>query len=475
MVAVALALRLVVMAFVYRNRLDPARDHWTFGWETGRVARSLAAGRGFSSPYPEPTGPTTLVPPTYTYLVAGVFQVLGTYTPASAIAMLTLNDVFSAFTVLPIFFSARRVFGLRAARWAGWIWAFFPWAVVLANDTVWDTTLTTLLLGLLVLATLGLERSTRRSAWLGYGALWGIAALTDPAVLSTLPFLGAWVWLRHWRRGENCTGAATAAFLLFLAAVAPWIWRCSRTYGRFVAFRGGVGLEVLVGNSDDSTLPSNFAVLPGDNPAEMEKVKRLGEPVYMAEKQREAMEVIAHRPLRFARLTLRRALYTWTGVWNLPMHWSLDGVGLPNALLYSFVSLLALAGLYRATLDRPEGAIALAIPLIFFPVVYYLTHSDVRYRHPIDPEVVIFAAAGAMTLFESWRQRTFIRTRQATRPVAVGGQLTYSSGRCPCPAPLQAPRSVWARPPTTLRPGLHSQRRVPLASERRRLPPAACA
>jgi 4-amino-4-deoxy-L-arabinose transferase-like glycosyltransferase len=398
MVIAALALRLAVMGFVYTDRLDPARDHWTFGWETGRVARSIAAGQGFSSPYPEPTGPTALIPPAYTYLVAGVFKLFGIYSPSSALVMLTLNNLFSSLTCLPIFFIARRVFGLRAAVWAGWIWAFFPYALALANITVWDTTLTTLLLSLVVLATLSLERSTSVSAWLGYGALWGIAALTDPAVLSTLPFLGAWVWLRHRRRGENCTGVAVAASLVFLVAIAPWIWRSSRVYGRFVAFRGGVGLEVLVGNSDNSSTPSNFKVLPGDNPEEMEKVKRLGEPAYMAEKQREAMEVIARRPLRFAGLTLRRTLYTWTGLWDFPPRWSLDGAGLPNALMYSFVSLLALAGLYRAIRDRRDGAIALVIPLIVFPVAYYLTHSDVRYRHPIDPEVVVFMAYGAIAL-----------------------------------------------------------------------------
>ena len=173
MVLAALALRLVVMGFFYNDRLDPARDHWTFGWETARVARSIASGEGFSSPYPEPTGPTTLIPPAYTYLVAGVFKLFGIYTPASALVMLTLNNLFSSLTCLPIFFIARRVFGLSAAVRAGWIWAFFPYAVALANATVWETTLTTLLFSLLVLATLRLERSTSLSAWLGYGALWG--------------------------------------------------------------------------------------------------------------------------------------------------------------------------------------------------------------------------------------------------------------------------------------------------------------
>ena len=268
--------------------------------------------------------------------------------------MLTLNNLFSSLTCLPIFFIARRVFGLATAVWAGWIWVAFPYALALANITVWETTLTTLLLSLLVLATLHLERSTRLRAWLGYGALWSRCA-HEPGRPFHAAFLGAWVWLRHWRRGENCTGVAAAASLVFFVAIAPWIWRCSQVYGRFVAFRGSAGLEVLVGNSDDTSVPSNFKVLPGDNPVEMENVKRLGEPAYMAVKQREAREVIARRPLRYAGLTLRRILYTWTSVWDFPPRWRLDDAGLPNALMYSFISLMAFAGLYRAIQDRPDG------------------------------------------------------------------------------------------------------------------------
>jgi 4-amino-4-deoxy-L-arabinose transferase-like glycosyltransferase len=404
MVIAALALRLVVMAFVYTDRLDPARDHWTFGWETARVAQSIAAGQGFSSPYPEPTGPTTLIPPAYTYLVAGVFKLFGIYTPASALVMLTLNNLFSSLTCLPVFFITRRVFGLSTAVRAGWIWAFFPYALALADATVWDTTLTTLLFSLVVLVTLRLERSTSPGAWLGYGALWGIAALTNPAVLSTFPFLSAWVWFRHRRRGENCTAVAIAASLVLLVAIAPWIWRSSRTYGRFVALRGGVGLEVVVGNSDDTSNVLNTHLLPGENPAEMEKLKRLGEPAYMAEKQREAIEVITRRPLRFAGLTLRRILHTWTALWDFPPRWRLDESGLPNVLTYSFVSLLAFAGVYRAIRDRRDGAIPLLLPLIFLPVAYYLTHSEARYRHPIDPVVVAFMAYGA-TAFRNYPER----------------------------------------------------------------------
>src|SRR5262249_7289336 len=158
-----------------------------FGWETARVARSIATGQGFSSPYHEPTGPTALLPPVYVYLVAGAFRLFGIYTPASALAMLTLNGLFSSLTCLPVFFIARRVFGQRVALRAGWAWAFYPYAIVLSSATVWEVTMGPLFFSLIILATLSLASSASQAAWLGYGALWGVVALTNPAVLSTLP------------------------------------------------------------------------------------------------------------------------------------------------------------------------------------------------------------------------------------------------------------------------------------------------
>jgi len=425
MVVTALALRLLVMGFVYKMQLDPAQDHWTFGWENGRVARSIVTGRGFSSPYPEPSGPTALMPPLYAYLLAGVFKLFGIYTMTSALVILTLNNIFSSLTCLPIFWIARRVFGLRVAAWAGWTWAFFPYAVFLSNRWIWETILTMLLLTLLALMTLHLDRSPSLIAWAGYGVLWGLAALSNPATLSTLPFLGAWIWLRHWRRGRNCTGSAFVASLIFLMVITPWIWNSSRNYGRFVAFRNNFGLEFLSGNTGDGSNPAWVNDLPDENPAEMKKVQRMGEPAYLAEKQQQAKEWIGRHRLRFAELTLRRMLYNWTGFWSLRPLWTLGGTGLPHIFTYSLVSFLAFAGLGIAVRNGRDGAVPLAILLICFPVVYYITHLDERFRHPIDPIVVILAAFGAIQFRRQWARMAW--ERQDTSLSAMGLQILAPS------------------------------------------------
>ena len=396
MVIAAMAIRLLVMAFVYSFRLDPTLDHDAFGGEVGRVARSIVTGHGFSSPYPLPTGPTAIIPPVYTYFVAGVFKLFGVYTAASDIVILTLNNLVSSLTCLPVFLIARRVFGPSVAIWSGWIWAFFPYAIALSNEWIWETSLTTFLLTSLVLYTLLLERSKGLLAWIGYGLLWAFAALTNPSMLGVLPFLGIWIWLRHWRRGDNCASGVCLASLIFLAAVTPWVWRCSEAFGRFVPLRSGLGSHFLAGNSGDMRTPLNLNALPANNPDELRKVQLDGEPLYMAEKQREAEDFVEQHPLRFADLTLRRVLYTWTNFWDFHARWTADETGLPHILLYTSLSLLTFFGLALAIRNGLDGVAPLAILLIFFPLVYYATYSDFRYRAAIDPIVVIFAAYGGI-------------------------------------------------------------------------------
>ncbi len=140
MVLVALAVRLAVIPFLYHEWMDPfVLEHWAFGL----IARSLASGHGFGSPFAD-TGLSALLPPVYAYLLAAIFKVFGIETRASVLAALSLNSLFSALTCIPVFLLARRAFGRRVAKWAGWGWAFSPYGVYYGADWAWSTCLVTL-------------------------------------------------------------------------------------------------------------------------------------------------------------------------------------------------------------------------------------------------------------------------------------------------------------------------------------------
>ncbi len=213
-----------------------------------------------------------------------------------------------------------------------------------------------------------------------------------------LPFLGLWIVYRQWQRGANCIGMAAVASLAFALAVTPWLWRDAGIYGRFVPFRSNMGMDFLVGNSDDTSTPHNLNTLPSMNDAELRHFQKIGEPAYMAEKQHEAREFIANHPGRFIWQSLRRVLFTWTGWWNIQAGWALDDTGYPFILTNTVLSFLAFVGLIRAFRHRVEYAFPLAVVVVCFPMLYYATHPDIRFRHPIDPIIVMFIVYAVVSL-----------------------------------------------------------------------------
>ena len=200
MVWVGLIARELAIFIGHTYRISKLEGSFGFGWETGRIARSIASGQGFSSPFQDATGPTAWLAPIYPYLLAGVFKAFGVYTTRSAIVILTINSIFSALTIIPVFYIARRTFGPRAARWTGWLAALFPYAWYWAIKWAWETSLATLLLACVFLLSLQMaginwieknqvELSPRSSMpqWLWFGLLWGLIALTNPSLLSWQP------------------------------------------------------------------------------------------------------------------------------------------------------------------------------------------------------------------------------------------------------------------------------------------------
>ena len=66
---------------------------------------------------------------------------------------------------------------------------------------------------------------------------------------------------------------------------------------------------------------------------------------------------------------------------------------------------MAFAGMIMAIRNGREEAIPLAFLPIFLPALYYLTHSDMGFRHPIDPVLTIFAAYALDTIVAGKQQQ----------------------------------------------------------------------
>ena len=376
-----------------------------FHQETGNIAYSLAMGKGFSSPFGRDTGPTAWVAPVYPVLIAGIFRIFGVETIRSFFAATSMNILFSAATCLPIFYAGKRIAGPHTADAAGtaaaaaWFWVLFPNAVIFPFEWIWDTSLTALLAATLLWATLELAESPRLPRlhclidWGAYGLLWGFALLTNPSLGSLLPFLLGWAAYRAAKRGAGLRAPALAAACVVLCC-APWTIRNYRAFHRFIPLRSNLGVELYVGNNDNYGPHPPVWPFSITREREIFRFYRVGESAFMQEEMRKALHFMAANPGIELRLTWDRVVAFWLGT-PAPFSdfLSADSLLLRAVSVCGFLLLLGtVAGLALLGLTASQFIFPVASFVLFFPLVYYLAHASLRFRHPLDPILVLLSA-----------------------------------------------------------------------------------
>ncbi|MGO9325400.1 MAG: hypothetical protein ACLP07_12640 [Terracidiphilus sp.] len=405
--AVALAIRLVVVFFTYRDLPDADKHYEAFGWEMGWIARALATGHGFSSPYWPWSGPTAIMSPLYPGLLSLVFRLFGVYSLTSAFVILTINSVLSALTCIPVYFSAKYALGLRAAKISAWAWALYPFAIYFSAGRVWEYALTSLLFTTCFCIAQRIHLSAAPWTWIGFGALYGITAHSNASIMSTLPFLlGFALWQAH-KAGKPWVLNGALTMLTFFAVLTPWTLRNYHALGVIVPIRDNIWLELYAddfGNApNDRTSPPTCdgRPYPASSPVEMKKYLTMGEIPYLAEKRAMSFDDLKNHP-HYAFLvikTLRRIVYYWTGFWSFSAQELHDQPATPGTVFYvSTVTLFMLLGIRRLWLTNRSAAIPYLLLIGVFPITYYLTHPMMDYRQPLEPAVVVLGVAGALAL-----------------------------------------------------------------------------
>ena len=392
-VVVAFVVRMVLLRSEFKQIALALRDI-PFGYEVGSVAAAIASGRGFSSPlHAIQTGATAWFVPIYPYLLAGIFKLCGIYSYKSNLVIHTVDVAFSALTCWPIYDIGRTAFGKRTGIAAAWVWVALPTSLFFSIVWIWDTTLAAFWMAILMAVTLRLRGSPRLRSWIGYGVLWAVGAMINPSIVTVLPVLGLWaIWPLRQNLAQVVKLAAAASAIFFLC-ISPWVLRNFVVFHQFIPLRSNFGLELWLGNNPavpDSWTPD---LHPNDNPAEAAKYAQMTEIPYMQEKQREGFAFMRTHPADATRFIVHRFVNNWVGLWESPLEfWS--KADLTARLTISsncLFALLALFGTLLASRVRNEAATPFALVLLVFPILFYLTHTSLRYRFPIDPLMEVLA------------------------------------------------------------------------------------
>ncbi|HEY6945964.1 MAG TPA: hypothetical protein VI431_12550 [Candidatus Acidoferrum sp.] len=366
--------------------------------EVAHIAASIANGQGFSSPYAHPSGPSAWIPPVYPYLLATILRVFGGFTATSYWIAIGMNIVVHALTCVLLFWCAKDVFGPRVGWYSACALAglpLFAYPLVLLHlvsfggqgllglfispKIIWYTHLSELAIVLLIWFTL------HPPHWVIYGTTWAAVSLLNPTILALAPAFVAWRFRR--RESWRYLGLTIAVAAL---CVTPWLVRNYFVFHRPVFIRDNFGVELRVGNQPGNRGLLSRDVHPMSNEYELSRLIELGEPEYSRVAGQEALDSIRTHRGEFVRNTILRVGYFWLGT---PMRSRLGSLAFVKYLPALTVSLLAFYGAVRSLRRSSESAFLFVAVLLFYPIVYYITHtnSGYFYQYPIQPQMLALA------------------------------------------------------------------------------------
>jgi hypothetical protein len=443
---VAFGLRVITILVGRTYHIRLPIDHFGFGWEMGRIARSLYRGQGYANPFNGISGPTAWTPPLYPLLMAGAFKMFGLYTNAAAFFLLTVNSFFSALVCPALFEIAARCFdsygiarrqskyATPVALWSAWMWAAYPAFLQYAIHWLWEMSLTTCLFTWMLVFALRLRHIGENSVqpdwptaanqtsqaalsfpskaalsfrgqasesastfnrattlqWLAYGTLWALVALSNASLLICLPFFTAWiVWpaLRH--RNLRCLllGPLLAG-IVFCAVMSPWWIRNERVFHTFIPTRGEFGIEL-----DESQIPSHSSFPWGTSlplfwgAPQFLQYKQMGEVAYSHMRGREGMARIRAHPGYFLHRDMDLFFFFWDGTPHPPDRHPVAEYF--RNFSYSLISVCGLLGVALALRRKIPAANLWLLLFAVLPIPYYIITPGPRFRHPMEPIIVL--------------------------------------------------------------------------------------
>jgi hypothetical protein len=414
MFIVALLYRLVVG--IHFLRIGGITCQWTN--EMAAIAHSLVLRHSFAGAYRGYTGPTAWAAPVYPFLVAAVFRVFGIDSQASAVVLLLLNTVVSSLTAVVIYKLGREYFSGKVGLIAGWAWALSPLGVLMPL-LLWDTSLSALVLSLGLLVLL---RANSVGRWVGAGALWGASALVNPALLASLP---AMLVARLWKvPGRARMGLVFC--LTLICVLVPWSIRNRVELHAFFPVRSNGWAEIYFGNVD-------FRVHPAASTTGL--YQQVGEVRFVEQLKGEIIQYIRRHPGQFVWMSLQR----WIRFWFAPMNF------LPLTLIAAFGCWVGVVLLLR---NLCQFAVPFVAAPIFYPIMFSMTHTEARYRHPIEPVMYLLAAYAGCELYDRCRKRGGSAKveppgddRLPERPHLSSADAHHSTGACPWKSPVRRARA----------------------------------
>jgi 4-amino-4-deoxy-L-arabinose transferase-like glycosyltransferase len=427
-----LVLRLALWAWVGNAPIHIADEK-----EYDAIAVNVAERGEFAT---SPGRLTSIRPPLYPALVAGVYEVAGSRNYGAvrlvqvAIGLATLVLVYALGSML----GSRRV-----GVWAAGLYSVYPSMIAYDRLLLTEVLFTALLCAWLVALIVAMRRDSIPGLIVA-GVLLGLSALTRSIFWPFPILLGAYLLLT-WRSsaGRRVLAALTLAVAAY-ATIAPWAIRNTRLQKTFTTIDVMSGRNLMMGNYEYTPLHRAWDAISETGPRAWDRVLAASDPGFDRLTQgqkdkvalRAAVAYVKAHPLQ----TAERDAIKFFNFWGLERELIagasrgyFGAVSTPGLLLLTVVifgSYIAamVAGVFGAIVVPPADWRTHLITLMIIGYVcamHVLTFGHSRYHLPLIPLIMVHSARGVAHRGEVWSRR---RSRAFGLACALVGVLAVGWG-----------------------------------------------
>jgi 4-amino-4-deoxy-L-arabinose transferase-like glycosyltransferase len=383
--------------------------------------------------------------PLYPYFLGVFYSVFGRHLTA----LLLFQALLGALNVPLVYGIARRLWNERVALLTAALVALYA-PFVFYDGLVLKTFLEVLLLNTSLYALLRASESapgepSLRTWALAAGVALGVGALTRANFLLLVPVVLAWLfvyppWPEGGRQRSRQLGITLSLLLGIALAILPVTIRNYVVGDEFVLITSQGGQNLYTGNHPANeqgvyVAPRFVRQEPGSERLDfkLEAERRTGRAMRETEVSSywfgETLRVAAEDPTRIARLYAKKLgllLHryevpdnhdiSFSGRYSPVIHW--------NPVVFAVVGPLAFAGLLLGWRERRRLALAYAILAVYLlSIAAFFVFA--RYRLPVLPLLLLFAAGGAVGLWDAWRAADRRRIALALCGLALGLVLVH--------------------------------------------------
>lgn len=322
-------------------------------------------------------------PPLYPYFLAATHAAFG-----SLLAIKVAQALVSSLLIPAVYRVALKVFGGRSAVAAACFAAFYP-ELIWYSAHFWCETLFLSILWWAIERALSTDETSSVRTAAFAGALFGLAVLTRETILYLIPLVAIWLaWASPRKRPALAFTLLAATFVV----VAPWTARNWIQFGAFIPVSTGGGLNLYQGNASISRGEVYNEYYENEGKVEQYRWARAAgirailkrQPGWIFEKIRDEGPRLAELD-SLALIHLRRRAY------EAPTCGVYRGVAAIVVLPWILIALGALSAVARMRVNRKT--VFLVGLLLAYLLLHLATHGFSRYRLPVLPVFLIFAAA----------------------------------------------------------------------------------